>query len=194
MNGSSRLGFIWEQVNDAEVSVYRWLLDQCAVSSRVRRSLWRRHHLVIGWLVVSGRRPGREPWPYQLEVWQRTRVALIGAVQVLWVSFCGFSRSGATISNGLLLGVSRRRAEEFSFALAVILAPAVIAKEGYRFAQAHAVLGNAAPVWRLLGPSLAEMGLSFLAGLAALRWLGPGRWHYLGTYCLIAALIVLAVG
>ena len=62
--------------------------------------------------------------------------AWIGAVQGVCLPFRGFSRSGATISSGLLLGVSRRRAEEFSFALAVVLTPAVIAKEGYRFMQA----------------------------------------------------------
>ncbi|HEY8966132.1 MAG TPA: undecaprenyl-diphosphate phosphatase, partial [Candidatus Methylacidiphilales bacterium] len=43
----------------------------------------------------------------------------IGAVQGLCLPFRGFSRSGATISAGLLAGISRRRAEEFSFALAV---------------------------------------------------------------------------
>jgi len=49
------------------------------------------------------------------------RAAWIGAVQGLCLPFRGFSRSGATISTGLFLGVSRRRAEEFSFALAVVL-------------------------------------------------------------------------
>lgn len=123
--------------------------------------------------------------------------AWIGAVQGACLPFRGFSRSGATISSGLLLGVSRRRAEEFSFALAVVLTPAVIAKEGYRFVQAHASAGTSAPLWHLLGPSLAGMGLSFLAGLAALRWLSrwleQGRWYLFGAYCLLAALVVLIV-
>ena len=122
------------------------------------------------------------------------RAAGIGAVQGLCLPFRGFSRSGATISSGLLLGVSRRRAEEFSFALAVVLTPAVVAKEGYRFLQAHAGVENAQPLWHLLGPSLAGMCLSFLAGLAALRWLSrwleQGRWHYFGFYCLGASALV----
>jgi len=45
----------------------------------------------------------------------------IGLVQGICLPFRGFSRSGATISTGLLLGVNKRRAENFSFALAVIL-------------------------------------------------------------------------
>ena len=42
------------------------------------------------------------------------------------------------------------------------------------------------------------MGLSFLAGLVALRWLSKwleqGRWHFFGAYCLLASLVVLWVG
>src|SRR5665647_1029134 len=54
---------------------------------------------------------------------------VIGAVQGLCLPFRGFTRSGATISTGLVLGVARRKAEEFSFALAVVLTPVVIVKE-----------------------------------------------------------------
>jgi undecaprenyl-diphosphatase len=45
----------------------------------------------------------------------------IGIVQGLCLPFRGFSRSGATISTGLILGIEKRRAEEFSFALASCL-------------------------------------------------------------------------
>ena len=55
--------------------------------------------------------------------------AWIGAIQGLCLPFRGFSRSGATISTGLLLGVLKSRAEEFSFALAVIITPATIGRE-----------------------------------------------------------------
>lgn len=124
--------------------------------------------------------------------------AWIGAVQGLCLPFRGFSRSGATISSAMLLGVNRRRAEEFSFALAVVLTPAVVVKEGHRFFEAHAVAASTESIWHLLWPSLAGMGLSFLAGLAALRWLSrwleQGRWHLFGAYCLCAALVVLVAG
>ena len=126
----------------------------------------------------------------------------IGAVQGLCLPFRGFSRSGATISTGLVLGVSRRRAEEFSFALAVVLTPPVIAKEAWRLYQAAHVQaagsGHAVDYMHLMGPSLVGMVFSFLAGLLALRWLSKwleqGRWHFFGIYCLVAAGVVLAVG
>jgi undecaprenyl-diphosphatase len=128
------------------------------------------------------------------------RAAWVGAVQGLCLPFRGFSRSGATISTGLVLGVSRRRAEEFSFALAVVLTPPVIAKEAYRLYKSVAGTSGAAPaqLWHFVTPSLLGMVLSFVAGLAALRWLSSwleqGRWHLFGVYCLLASLIVLWIG
>jgi len=130
--------------------------------------------------------------------------ALIGAVQGLCLPFRGFSRSGATISTGLLLGIGRRQGESFSFALAVVLTPLVLGREVHRAMKAHALVGAAAasamkPHWSALAvPSLVGMIASFAAGLLALRWLSAwlehGRWRYFGFYCLVAALVVFALG
>ena len=65
------------------------------------------------------------------DIMNRDAVA-IGAIQGLCLPFRGFSRSGATISLGLLLGIARTRLEEYSFALAVVLTPAVVVWEGRR--------------------------------------------------------------
>ena len=124
------------------------------------------------------------------------KAILIGAVQGLCLPFRGFSRSGATISAALVTGVARRKAEEFSFALAVVLTPAVVLKEAWRAWQAQAAAAGS--LSDLLMPSLFGMGLSFLAGLLALRWLSrwleQDRWHFFGGYCLCAALVVLWLG
>lgn len=123
--------------------------------------------------------------------------AWIGAVQGLCLPFRGFSRSGSTISTGLFLGLSKERAEDFSFALAVVLTPAVIAKEAYRLLHAHEEsVRYAGNLFGLAWPSLAGLIVAFVAGLAALRWLSRwlenGRWHLFGYYCLFAAVTVLA--
>ena len=128
----------------------------------------------------------------------RVGAAWIGVVQGLCLPFRGFSRSGATISTGLFLRLDRTRVEEFSFALAVVLTPAVIAREGYRLLRADkAFVTNAGSLLHLALPSLLGMVFSFLAGLAALRWLSRwlerGRWHWFGYYCLVAAVVVLAI-
>jgi undecaprenyl-diphosphatase len=113
----------------------------------------------------------------------------IGAMQGLCLPFRGFSRSGATISTGLLLGVSRPLAEDFSFALSVILTPAVIAREAHRLMKAHEAV-NAG----LFVPGLVGIVFSFVAGLGALRWLSSwlekGRWSWFGYYCLAASAAV----
>jgi undecaprenyl-diphosphatase len=125
---------------------------------------------------------------------------LIGAVQGLCLPFRGFSRSGATISTGLAIGVARRKIEEFSFALAVALTPAVIVKETHRLLTSESAGSHSASLnlWNMLTPGLIGMVLSFFAGLAALRWLSSwlesGKWHFFGIYCLMAAAFVLWLG
>ena len=110
-------------------------------------------------------------------------------MQGLCLPFRGFSRSGATISTGLLLGVVKSRAEAFSFALAVVLTPPVVVRELLRLLRAAHEGGadlRSAALASLLGAVVA-----FLAGLLALRWLSRwlegGRWYWFGVYCLVAA-------
>ncbi len=128
------------------------------------------------------------------------KALLIGAVQGLCLPFRGFSRSGATISTGLMTGVARRKAEEFSFTLAVVLTPAVVVKEALRAykAQAAAAIPHSDMLMHLVLPSLFGMVFSFLAGLVALRWLSrwleQDRWHFFGGYCLVAAAAVFLIG
>jgi undecaprenyl-diphosphatase len=119
--------------------------------------------------------------------------AVIGAVQGLCLPFRGFSRSGATISAGLLLGIAKARAETFSFALAVVLTPPVVAREGLRLAHA-AQGGGGASLAAVAASSLLGAVIAFLAGLVALKWLSGwlehGRWYLFGVYCLAAAGVV----
>lgn len=117
----------------------------------------------------------------------------IGAVQGLCLPFRGFSRSGATISTGMVLGMAREKAEAFSFALAVALTPAVIVREAWRLYKLEAA--HPAQLLHAVGPNLFGMAMSFLAGLLALRWLSrwleQGRWHFFGVYCLVFSVVVL---
>jgi undecaprenyl-diphosphatase len=122
-----------------------------------------------------------------------SQAALIGAVQGLCLPFRGFSRSGATISTGMLAGVAKTRAEAFSFALAVVLTPPVVAREALRLVHAEHATGtmNLAPI---VIPSLLGAVFAFLAGLVALkwlsRWLESGHWYLFGIYCLVVAAVV----
>ena len=127
----------------------------------------------------------------------------IGAVQGLAVPFRGFSRSGSTISAGMLSGTTKRQAEIFSFALVIILTPAAIAKEVLRALHHGHVHTGAAVAMASNGsihidglflPSIVGMFFSFWAGMLALkwlsRWLENGRWYLFGIYCLFASVVV----
>jgi len=148
----------------------------------------------VGVLIIyAGMREGKSPRQSDI---QPGDAFWIGIVQGLCLPFRGFSRSGSTISTGLLLGLPKRRLEEFSFALAVVLTPAVIGREAIRLVKAHALSGQGSAL-HLFGPSLVGMVFSFLAGLLALKWLSGwlegGRWKWFGYYCLVAAAGVLAI-
>lgn len=117
----------------------------------------------------------------------------IGFMQGLCLPFRGLSRSGTTISVGMLLGVTRQRVEEFSFALAVVITPGVVALELKRLLKSH--VGEAASqqlthlqLLHLLGPGLFGMVGAFIAGILALRllssWLEKGHWSWFGYYCI----------
>ena len=115
--------------------------------------------------------------------------AIIGLVQGLCLPFRGFSRSGATISAAMLTGVNKTVAEDFSFALAVVLTPPVVLRELLRLMKAQ----NADHQSIVAALSTGVLGgvCAFLAGLLALRWLSrwleSGRWRWFGIYCLVAA-------
>jgi undecaprenyl-diphosphatase len=122
------------------------------------------------------------------------RAGIIGMVQGLCVPFRGLSRSGATISAGMLLGVPKIQAEAFSFALAVVLTPPVVGREVLRLVHAAHESGPG-ELTSVAGLSAFGALVAFIAGLAALkwlsRWLESGRWYLFGIYCLVAAAVVM---
>jgi undecaprenyl-diphosphatase len=121
----------------------------------------------------------------------------MGFVQGLCLPFRGFSRSGATISAGMLTGAAKERAERFSFALAVVITPVAIGREALRLVHATrdaAATGTPIDLHGTVSISLLGAAFAFLAGLVALKWLSNwlehGRWHLFGIYCLAASAAV----
>jgi undecaprenyl-diphosphatase len=118
----------------------------------------------------------------------------MGLVQGLALPFRGFSRSGSTISAGMLTGAAKEPAERFSFALAVILTPPIVLIEALRLmkaAHASGLAGTPIDLHAAVLMSLLGAVCSFFAGLLALKWLSSwlesGKWHWFGIYCLLAA-------
>jgi undecaprenyl-diphosphatase len=122
------------------------------------------------------------------------QAAIVGLAQGFCLPFRGLSRSGTTISAGLLLGIERRRIEVFSFALVLVLTPPIIAQELLRLLKAHPEVEQPSHLVTLLKPGLAGAAFSFVGGLLALwllsRLLESGRWQVFGYYCLAFAAFV----
>jgi undecaprenyl-diphosphatase len=121
----------------------------------------------------------------------------MGFVQGLCLPFRGFSRSGATISTGMLTDASKERSERFSFALAVAITPLAIGREALRLVHATrdaAATGAPIDLHGTLVFSLLGAVFAFFAGLVALKWLSNwlenGRWYLFGIYCLVASVVV----
>ena len=121
----------------------------------------------------------------------------MGLTQGLALPFRGFSRSGTTISAGMMAGAEKERAERFSFAMAVVLTPAVVGIEALRLLKAaHAAKDAGAPIdlHGSIVSSLLGMVFSFFAGLLALTWLSSwlesGRWYLFGIYCILFSAVV----
>lgn len=111
----------------------------------------------------------------------------VGAVQVLAL-IPGTSRSGATIIGGMLFGLSRRAATEFSFFLAL---PTLFAASAYSlYKDWHVLSSEDLPVF-VLGGSAA-----FLSALACIRWLikyvGSHDFSLFAWYRIAFGLLILA--
>jgi len=148
--------------------------------------------VLILWAGYKEGRPSKQKTTLGLKA-----ACLIGMVQGICLPFRGFSRSGATISTGLILGIGKRRVEDFSFALAVILTPPVILREILRFLKVqHASVLHGTSTIGLFLPSVIGMVLSFISGILALQWLSNwlerGRWYLFGIYCIIASAVIFS--
>jgi undecaprenyl-diphosphatase len=95
----------------------------------------------------------------QMTAWDALKVGLVQCLGMI----PGTSRSGATIIGGMLLGLSRKAATDFSFFLAI---PTLVAAGGYSLWKERALL-SAADL-PLFGVGFV---VSFLAAWACVRWL-----------------------
>ena len=118
---------------------------------------------------------------------------LIGCFQCLAVVLPGTSRSAATILGGMLLGVERKAATDFSFILAI---PVMAAATGYKLFKERAVLAANHDHIAVLALGFV---VSFVVAWAAVAWLlryiashtfTAFGWYRIGAGLVIAALLV----
>ena len=104
---------------------------------------------------------------------------IIGFSQALAI-LPGISRSGATITTGIMLGISPKIAAEFSFLLVI---PAILGGTILKMNEISLIPPNQ------FGIYLGGMIAAFIAGLIAifcvLNLISKGKFAYFGFYCLL---------
>ena len=124
--------------------------------------------LVILWVERWGRKPMHDGHPddhvriVNVESMSPLDALKVGLVQCL-AMVPGTSRSGATIIGGMLLGLSRKAATEFSFYLAI---PTLIGAGVYSLYKERALLSVADVPMFAVG-----LVFSFISALVCVRWL-----------------------
>ncbi len=142
----------------------------------------------IVFLIAERRKEGEEPEVTELSELTLRQALIIGIFQLAAAVFPGTSRSGATIIGGLLIGVSRTVAAEFTFILAIpVMAGASllkILKFGLSFTTAEAVI------------LLVGMTVAFLVSILVIRFLmdyirrhdfKPFGWYRIALGALVIA-------
>lgn len=111
----------------------------------------------------------------------------IGIAQVFAAGFPGISRSGSTISTGMIFGVSKETMVEYSFILGI---PAILVANVVEFKDAIEVGVQLEILPTIIGIIVATV--SGVACIKLLQWiLKKDMWKYFGFYCLILGVAVL---
>ncbi|MEE4213628.1 MAG: undecaprenyl-diphosphate phosphatase [Bacteroidales bacterium] len=115
---------------------------------------------------------------------------IIGIAQALAV-LPGISRSGATISAGLMLGNKKENLARFSFLM--VLIPVIEANLLKLFEGDFSAANSVGPAALIAG-----FVAAFLTGYMACRWMvnlvKRGKLYWFGIYCILAGLTAIIIG
>ena len=134
--------------------------------------------IIILWVEGWGRKPLHDGHPddharivnvESMTPWDALKVGLVQCLAMV----PGTSRSGATIIGGMLLGMSRKAATDFSFYLAI---PTLIGAGAYSLYKERALLSMADVPMFVVG-----LVFSFLSAWACVRWL----LRYIATHSFV---------
>ena len=141
----------------------------------------------IGFIIIENKNKGKEPKINSLEEIDIKTALLIGVFQLIAAIFPGTSRSGSTILGGLMIGVSRTVAAEFTFFLAIpVMFGASLLKMlkfGFAFTGAEAAI--------LLVGTVVAFVVSILIIKFLLGYIRKHDFKIFGWYRIVLGVIVL---
>jgi undecaprenyl-diphosphatase len=141
---------------------------------------------IIGATLVYASKLGKET----AETITYQTALIIGVAQGLAI-FPGLSRSGATISTALLLGLKREKAFKFSFLLSI---PAILgdtAVEAYKQRGQIALSGFGAP--ELLAAMLISIAVGYIAIIIVSKTVKSKKFHYFAIYTSLLGIAIIAL-
>lgn len=113
------------------------------------------------------------------------QVFLIGIYQILSVLWPGFSRSGSTISGGMLAGASYKASADFSFLMAI---PIMVAASGYEMLDSYQNLTKDTLGLFAIGFILAFV-VAYVVVLAFMKLIQKIRLTHFAVYRFILAIV-----
>lgn len=120
----------------------------------------------IGFIIIENGNRSKAARVRSLSQLSYKDTIIIGMFQLIAAVFPGTSRSGATILGGLMIGVSRTVAAEFTFFLAIpVMLGASLLKIGKFFLKGYALAGGEAVIL------LVAMAVAFIVSVLVIRFL-----------------------
>ncbi len=114
----------------------------------------------------------------------------IGFYQIISVLWPGFSRSGSTISGGMLSGVSYKASADFSFLIAI---PIMCAASGYELLDSYRYFTSETITYFVIG-FLVSFVVAYIVVILFMKWIQKIRLTHFAIYrFILAALFWLLV-
>lgn len=149
----------------------------------------------VAFLVVEKVMKDRKPQITELKDLGMKQALIIGTFQLIAAVFPGTSRSGATIIGGLMIGVSRTVAAEFTFILAIpVMAGASLLKMlkfGFHFTGMEAAILGAGMVVAFV---VSVIVIRFLMGYIRKHDFKPFGWYRIALGALVIVYFALIRG
>lgn len=149
----------------------------------------------VAFLVVEKVMKDRKPQITELKDLGMKQALIIGMFQLIAAVFPGTSRSGATIIGGLMIGVSRTVAAEFTFILAIpVMAGASLLKMlkfGFHFTGMEAAILGAGMVVAFV---VSVIVIRFLMGYIRKHDFKPFGWYRIALGALVIVYFALIRG
>lgn len=109
----------------------------------------------------------------------------IGIYQIISVLWPGFSRSGSTISGGMLSGVSYKASADFSFLIAI---PIMCAASGYELLDSYRYFTNET-IWYFVIGFIVSFVVAYVVVILFMKWIQKIRPTHFAIYRFILAAV-----